>query len=161
MKKITLSGARVFPLTLFGIILLAVLILVTVGTQVYKMVVEAQVDSDERRAGLSYLSARVRAADVKDSVLLREGPEGTALVLLEEDSDGSVYETRIYLYEGRLVEEYAMAGGEFSPDNAVAVAETESFLPVFTRDNLLEITTDQGTVKAALRTVDAGAGGVK
>lgn len=160
MKKSTLSGARVFPLTLFGIILLAVLILVTVGTRVYKIVVEAQADSDGRRAGLSYLSARVRAADVENSVVLGEGPEGTALVLLEEDVDGSVYETRIYLYEGWIMEEYTVAGAEFSPSDAVAVSKTNSFAPVFIKDNLLEITTDQGVVKAALRT-DNTTGGVK
>ena len=100
MKKHGAFWMHLYPLLLFAIIVLSLLFLVMTGTGLYSAVVDSQTRNREARAALSYLAARVHAADAAGAVSVGEGPEGAAL-LLRENADGETYETRIYLYEGR------------------------------------------------------------
>lgn len=99
MKKHGAFWMHLYPLLLFAIIVLSLLFLVMTGTGLYSAVVDSQTRNREARAALSYLAARVHAADAAGAVSVGEGPEGAAL-LLRENADGETYETRIYLYEG-------------------------------------------------------------
>ena len=101
MKKHGAFWMHLYPLLLFAIIVLSLLFLVMTGTGLYSAVVDSQTRNREARAALSYLAARVHAADAAGAVSVGEGPEGAAL-LLRENADGETYETRIYLYEGAL-----------------------------------------------------------
>ena len=93
--------AAACALALFGLLLGCMLALSGFGAQVYRALTAAQARNNASRAALSYVSARLRAADTAGAVALGAGPEGPALLLREEG-----YETRIYLYEGCLVEEW-------------------------------------------------------
>ncbi len=104
MKKHGAFWMHLYPLLLFAIIVLSLLFLVMTGTGLYSAVVDSQTRNREARAALSYLAARVHAADAAGAVSVGEGPEGAAL-LLRENADGETYETRIYLYEGALRED--------------------------------------------------------
>lgn len=114
--------AAACALALFGLLLGCMLALSAFGAQVYRALTAAQARNNASRAALSYVSARLRAADTAGAVALGAGPEGPALLLREEG-----YETRIYLYEGCLVEEYAAAGSALAPQNAQIIARTGSF----------------------------------
>ena len=54
---------HLYPLLLFAIIVLSLLFLVMTGTGLYSAVVDSQTRNREARAALSYLAARVHAAD--------------------------------------------------------------------------------------------------
>ena len=54
---------HVYPLLLFAMIVLSLLFLVCAATGVYGAVVEGQAYNRQARAALSYLAARVHAAD--------------------------------------------------------------------------------------------------
>ena len=108
---------HLYPLLLFAIIVLSLLFLVMTGTGLYSAVVDSQTRNREARAALSYLAARVHAADAAGAVSVGEGPEGAAL-LLRENADGETYETRIYLYDGALREEYGTADAVLAPQDA-------------------------------------------
>ena len=97
MKKHGAFWMHLYPLLLFAIIVLSLLFLVMTGTGLYSAVVDSQTRNREARAALSYLAARVHAADAAGAVSVGEGPEGAAL-LLRENADGETYETRIYLF---------------------------------------------------------------
>ena len=60
------------------------------------------------------------------------------------------YETRLYLYQGALVQELAFSTDPYLPMTATKIVETSTF--AFTcEDGLLSVTCDQGTVDVALR----------
>ena len=48
------------------------------------------------------------------------------LVLAEPGDDGE-YETRIYVYDGFLCEEYGTAGQDLNPEAAMKIGEDETF----------------------------------
>ncbi|WP_165249100.1 DUF4860 domain-containing protein [Adlercreutzia sp. ZJ141] len=148
-------GGRMFTTLLFAVITLFLLAAFLVGVNAYQSANSMRANADEMRLGLSLLSNSVRTNDVTDAVGVAEGPEGPALVL-SEHVDAGDYETRLYLYQGNVVEEYARAGSAFTPERAREMVASESF--DFTYENgLLTIYTDQGSTCIALRSVRGGA----
>ena len=82
-------------------------------------------------------------------------PEGLALVLTEHLGNGD-YETRLYAYQGAIVEEYTRAGTAFTPEKAREIVRSSTFDFTYT-DGLLTVHTDQGSTSVALRSVRGGA----
>lgn len=81
----------------------------------------------------------------------REGSllQGPALVLRETLPSG-VFETRLYRYDGTIMEEYALADAPYDPEKAVAIVKSDTFDFAY-EDGLLTIATDAGEVSVALR----------
>lgn len=74
MKKHGAFWMHLYPLLLFAIIVLSLLFLVMTGTGLYSAVVDSQTRNREARAALSYLAARVHAADAAGAVSVGEDP---------------------------------------------------------------------------------------
>lgn len=145
---------RVFITILFAVLSLFLLISLLVGTSAYKSINAVRTASDETRLGLSLIGNSIRANDATDAVGVAEGPEGAALVLTERLESGA-YETRLYAYQGSIVEEYARADAAFMPEKAREIVKSERF--DFTYENgLLTVYTDQGSTSVALRSVRGG-----
>lgn len=136
-------------LVLFAGIVAVLLALVAFGSRSYAAAEKSQNENSARRASLAYLVTRVRAADAQNAVALAEGPQGTALLLRDITPQG-VYETRIYLYGGSLVEEYAAENTPYAPEAAQAVARTEHFSATL-EHAVLTLQTDAGSACVALR----------
>ena len=100
------------------------------------------------------LANSVHVADAANAVEVGAGPEGDALVLVERLDNGT-YETRIYQYQGNIVQEYAIAGRDYSPDRAQVLAPSTTFEFSY-EDNLLTVKTDQGSFDVALRSRQGG-----
>lgn len=149
------SKSLAFSFALFVLIVVALFVLVMIATDSYKVVVEAQNTSNVSRASLSYLDSRIKAADLTEALARGVGPEGDALVL-RENVQGALYETRIYLYEGMLMEEYSLAEDPFSPSKATAITGTETFSFEFLDQSLVRVTTDAGTQYVAIRSKQVG-----
>ena len=99
--------------------------------------------------------SNVRAADAVDAIGTGQGPEGRSLVLTER-LDSGTFETRIYAYQGSIVEEYTLADAAYTPERATPIVNSELF--AFTYENgLLTVDTDDGSVQIALRSVRGGA----
>ena len=139
--------APLLAMALFGLMLACVLGLMALGSGLYGSVTRSMTANNAARASLRYLTTSVRAADTAAGLRLEDGPEGVMLVL-EEPSTG--YETRIYLWEGQLVEEYTAAESYPAPENAQPVCACTRF-EAERSGSLLELTTDQGTARVALR----------
>lgn len=149
MKWQTKNNKPYFSMALFALLVLATLALVLVGSRVYQTLVQGQNQNSNGRAVHAYLYSQLRGADRTNGVVLGEGPQGQAL-LLQENIDGTVYETRIYLYNSNLMEEYAVQGTLFDPDKAQAVAKAQQFEIEIIKD-LIKINTDEGLLYMALR----------
>lgn len=150
MKKQKELWAHAYPLLLFAMIILSLLFLVAAGTGLYSALVEEQTRGRQTRAALSYLAARVHAADTAGSVSIGAGPEGDALLLREKAGEES-YETRIYLYDGALREEYVPADWPMRPESAERIAQLERFALTQERPGLLKAVTEYGEAHIALR----------
>ena len=74
-----------------------------------------------------------------------------AALLLRENADGETYETRIYLYEGALREEYGTADAALDPQDSERIVDAKSFSVEQVRLGLLVVSTEYGSADIALR----------
>lgn len=143
-ERRTWSGMSTIAITVF--FLVCFLSLILFGTNIYRGVAESHTGNNNRRAVLSYLLtiSRTNEADVK----AEEGAYGDMLVIADGDTG---YSTRIYQYEGSLVEDYGRSGGELYPSDASRIADNSMFEIEEISDDLLMITTDKGIVYIHVR----------
>lgn len=150
------KATSLFMLAMFAFIVILSLILVVFGSNIYRSIEQARTADNVSRAGTAYIASRVAASDSADSLSRRQGPEGDMLVLTEI-VNGQRYETRLYLHDGGLLEEYAVAGAALDYANATPIVDTEVFSFSYA-DNVLAVTTSAGTQYVALRTPQGGEG---
>lgn len=143
------DAGHFFTAILFALFIVVLLIAIAVGTNVYRALYDANVDTDADRLSTSLIANTIRANDTIDSVMSSQGPEGPALVLVERVND-QVYHTRIYQSEGYIVEDYAIAGNAFNPSQAIQITQSDSFAFDYS-NGLLTVWTDDGKVEVALR----------
>lgn len=146
--------SHVFTGILFALFILVLLVAIVVGTNVYRSLYQEGQNISDTRIATSLLYNTIRSVDSEDALEAREGPEGIALILNERAISGA-YETRIYLYEGELVQEYTHVGAPFSPEDATGLVKTDTFDFLY-RDGLLTITTSEGQTDIALRCASGG-----
>lgn len=148
------SRSHLFTGFLFGMILFFLFFMLLFSVVTYQAVNTIRTDNDQSRLALSLISNSIRTNDTTNAVGVGTGPEGSALVLTQHDENFS-YETRLYLYEGFIVEEYALAESPYTPERAREVVQSDVFSFSYD-DGLLTIMTDQGTTRVALRSVERG-----
>ena len=154
-KQDSQGYARVFTILLFTLFIVLLLMAFVMGTNVYRSLSIMNTTTNDQRAALTMLANSVRNNDALSGVGINErGPEGNALVLSEHLPNGT-FETRIYLYEGNVIQEYALAGANYMPSRATVIGPSET-LEFAYDDGLLSITTDQGTSFVTLRTLRKG-----
>jgi hypothetical protein len=145
---------RMFSLLLFTVFVVVDLLALVAGASSFGSLTAMQNTNDARIMTLGPITSSVRANDASGSVSTGEGPEGRALVLTQSDSEGS-YETRIYLHEGKIVQEYTLAEEPYAPEKATPLADSSTF--EFSYGNgLLTVRTDAGEAIIALRNQQGG-----
>ena len=149
------KATRVFTATLFGIFVLMLLLAFLAGVTVYKNLSTAQSTLNNYRSSESLIVNNVLANDSYETLRQGKGPEGKSLVMVESNDDGT-YETRIYLYQGIIMEEYAVLGAPYSPETATPLATSKVFSFTLS-NNLLRITTNHGTAEVAVRCMEGAA----
>lgn len=140
------------PIILFALFVILLLLTLVSGLRSYASEVASSNDSKATRLSVGFLANTVRSFDSAGFVCTGNGPEGEALVLAEHTPAG-VFETRIYAYQGNLLQEYALAEAAYSPESATVLFPTDEFS--FSVDgDLLTIQTQAGTANVALRSAD-------
>lgn len=140
------------PVILFALFVILLLLTLVSGLRSYASEVTSSNDSKATRLSVGFLANTVRGFDSSGFVCTGNGPEGKALVLVEHTPAG-VFETRIYAYQGNLLQEYALAEAAYSPESATVLFPTDEF-SFDVSDGLLTIQTQAGTAKVALRSAD-------
>lgn len=148
-------NGRLFITVLFAVIGLFLLFALLMGTNAYRATNGIREATDEMRLSLSLIANSVRMNDATNALRTAEGPEGPVLVLTERLNTGD-FETRLYSYQGSIVEEYARAGSSLDPQRARAVVASEKFDFAYA-NGLLTVYTDQGSTSVALRSLQGGA----
>lgn len=135
-------------------ILGCMVVMVLIGALGYRSILESREKNRDLRLSLSFLRTQVKEHDC----LMEINGESTSAVeilqdgqiLVLKETDGmNVYETRIYLYDGYLVEEYVKEGAGMNGDTAMKICR-ESLFDVRQEGNLLHVTLSQGETDICL-----------
>ena len=103
----------------------SLLLALTAGAGVYRHV-GARIESASReRVGLTYITAKLHAADEADGVTV-EPFGGADAVRLSQTLDGAAYETILYVYGGALRELFCERANEPGPEAGQAIAGAQS-----------------------------------
>lgn len=153
IAKTPVSG-HLFQRLLLAVFFIALLLALITGVSVYRSISTNQMQDNAAREGVGLICNVVRANDATGSVAVGKGPEGKSLVI-EEKLDSGTFETRFYLYNGKIVQEYSLASTKYTPEKASEVIDSTTF--DFSYSNgLLSLYTDQGTAEVALRNMQGG-----
>lgn len=126
-------------LLLYAMLILAMLVLTLAGAKCYTFVLNARSEHTRQRSALSFIQTQAVSCGGRGNVILREGPEGTAVCFREPDSE---YETRIYLYNGSLCTEYSRADQPINALYADMVCRADGFSAAWESAELLSVTAD-------------------
>lgn len=142
-------------LLLFGVFAVCVLVVLLTGADAYRRLTQRDRAAYDRRTCVQYVATRVRQADALDGVAV-EDFGGTACLTLR---DGG-YATRVYCYDGWLMELYCADGSELSPEDGERVMAARE-LDLSLADGLLTIAAvdGQGTRSTLLLSLRSGEGG--
>lgn len=128
--------AALLVLAVFAVSILGVLL---GGAGIYQRLVSRTDDAYDSRTCVQYLASKVRQAPAE--VTLASFGEGMALVIPQVYGEKE-YLTRIYCYQGWLMELFCAADGNFAPEDG------EKILPV----EALALSIDDGLLVAQIQT---------
>lgn len=128
-------------LLLFAVFAVCVLIVLLTGARAYSRLTERDQSAFNQRTCMQYIAARVRQADSLGAVSAEDFNGVPALVL----GAGEEYVTRVYCYEGWLMELYSEAGADLAPEDGEQLMEASSL------ELSLKQTVNEGGLELALQ----------
>ena len=143
------ASSHAFGIALFAVFFVIMMGCLAAGANIYSSVSGLHAQADDIRLQSGLLANAIRVNDAAAAYEVGEGPEGDALVLVER-LDSGTFETRVYGYEGAIVQEYALQGRPYNPKNADKIVDSSTF-EFSCKDGLVTITTDVGVCQVALR----------
>ena len=147
-------STRSFTMLLMAVFFVILMVGLAGGATMYSKITDTQVRNNGTYLLSGLIANTVHANDTLFSLAEGEGPEGPALVMVKAGDDAT-YETRLYLYKGHVMEEYAAPGAPYNPSTATVLFDSGTFDFSFS-GKLLTITTDDGTCDVALRSRQGG-----
>ena len=132
-------------LLLFGVFAVCVLAVLLTGAKAYRGLTERDQAAYDRRTCVQYIATRVRQGDVEGGVTVESFQYTTALCMTQ---DG--YVTRVYWYDGYLMELYTSEDAELYPEDGEKIMPLES-LSLALEDRFL--TVEVGTAGGAVDTL--------
>ncbi len=143
MKKQTTQHHMdgLLALLLFSVFAVCVLSVLLTGANAYRRLTQRDQDAYNRRTCVQYLATRVRQSDMRDGVFIEDFDGIPALFLTDQYG----YVTRVYCYEGQLMELYAAPDAELIPEDGEAIMEIEALdLSLADRFLTVSVTDAQG-----------------
>ena len=152
-----------FSMLLFLVFILCCIFTILIGSRVYTNIRARNNDAFYSDTALSYLSNKVRQADRSDGISVEE-ENGQSILLLRSETDGTIYETRIYEKDGTLMELFAEKDSGLTLDAGTPVMECRNVsftLSETERSSLLTIALTQadGSVHTAVFSLRSTKGG--
>ena len=149
-----------FVLALFAMFAISSVLLIAIGTSVYRQGSAAMEENNEVRTAYAYVSEKIRRADAEGLIETGAFGDADALLLRYYINDIS-YTTYLYVHEGMLTELVARSDLSFSPSAGQPVTELMKLKCQTLDDNLLKITLieeggEERVLMAHLRTAASG-----
>ena len=121
--KHQLSG--LLALLLFAVFAVCILSVLLAGTQIYQRLTQRDDAAYSHRTAVQYLSTKVRQSDCMGMIHVEDFCGADALVLTEE-LEGEVFQTRIYCHDGWLYELFSPEGLEALPEDGEPLLPLQS-----------------------------------
>ena len=145
-------SAHLFTSLLFLVFTCALLLALATGVGVYRHIHATSSATEKARLAGALVTNVVRSKDAEAAVSLGTAPGGGQSLVLTERLDSGTFETRLYLYDGALVEEYVPAGTAYDPAHAEPLVAASAFAVELDEDaGALRVTCDTTTTFIALR----------
>lgn len=143
-------------LLLFGVFAVCVLSVLLTGARAYRRLTLRDQEAYRRRTCVQYIATRVRQGDAEGGVSVEPFGEADALVMT-----GDGYVTRVYCYNGWLMEMYAGEDVQLAPEDGEKIMELDG-LAMSMDGGLLTVEVDGGdagtdTLRLSLRSGEGGA----
>lgn len=139
-KKKGESNSSIWVVILLALVLTAIMLLAVAGGSMFDSITENRAGNMDRRAALSYVSARVLSSDEKNRISVEEDDSGWVL---------HIGDRALFLRDGFLCE-----GTGRDDEDARQVAKTARF-DVAINGRLLTVTTDEGSRELYLHSEEA------
>ena len=124
-------------LLLFGVFAVCVLSVLLTGAQAYRRLTQRDQNTYSRRTCAQYMAARVRQADCLDGVAVEDFGGVSALVLAGAPGTEE-YITRVYCYDGWIMELYAGRTAPLEPADGEQIMRSDG-MELSLEDGLLTI----------------------
>lgn len=145
-------SAHLFTSVLFLVFVCALLLVLAAGVGVYRHIHATGAATEKARLAGALVTNVVRSKDAEAAVSLGTVPGGGQSLVLTEHFDSGTFETRLYLHDGELVEEYVPAGTAYDPTHAEPLVAASAFAVELDEDaGALRVTCDDTTTLIALR----------
>ncbi|MBQ3030974.1 MAG: DUF4860 domain-containing protein [Anaerotignum sp.] len=131
-----LKMGSLLALMVFGVFAACLLFLLLTGADVYQKMRQRDTATYESRTAVQYMTTRVHQADRAESITA-EAFDGLDALVLREEIGGETYETKLYCYDGWLMELYAAADSDLSPADGEKILELKG-LELSLQDGLLQ-----------------------
>lgn len=143
-------------LLLFGVFAVCVLSVLLTGARAYRRLTLRDQEAYRRRTCVQYIATRVRQGDAEGGVSVEPFGGADALVMT-----GDGYVTRVYCYNGWLMEMYAGEDVQLAPEDGEKIMELDG-LAMSMDGGLLTVEVDGGdagtdTLRLSLRSGEGGA----
>lgn len=128
-------------LLLFGVFSVCVLAVLLTGADAYRRLTDRDQAAYDQRTCIQYIATRIRQADRRDGVRVEEFCGLDALVLADTP-DNDAYITRVYYYDGYIMELFCEAalelppeaGSQIMPANALSFSQEGDLLTITATD---------------------------
>ena len=124
-----------------AVLFIVILLLVVFSAVSYQSATDAQNANDDKRAVLSFVTTAVHN-NGKGEVKPKDFAGAPGLVI--EDGDTG-FEQRIYMKDGKLLQEYGRSGDMVDPEHALEIGRVKEFAVDYAAEDILRIKTDLGT----------------
>lgn len=104
----------------------AMLLLVAMGTSAYGSITKGMNTNYSLRTSLSYVAAKIRQGDKSGQISIKT-LNGMESLVIEENINGTFYQTWVYAYDGGIYEMYAEKNTEFQPQDGMRIIDIEQF----------------------------------
>ncbi|MFW5629249.1 MAG: DUF4860 domain-containing protein [Acetivibrio ethanolgignens] len=144
-KRYYIEGVFVF--LLFTIFAGAIIIILSLGTNSYRKLVERDNRVYDKHLGTSYVAAKIRGNDIEGAIAVggfveAEKEDGIETLHIYENIDGEWYDTRIYYYAGAIRELFTFKGNQMDPEDGIAVIDAKAMKLLKTEERIIISITD-------------------
>ena len=124
-----------------AVLFIVILLLVVFSAVSYQGATDGQKANDDKRAVLSFVTTAVHN-NGKGEVQPKDFAGAPGLVIQDGDTG---FEQRIYMKDGKLLQEYGRSGDMVDPEHALEIGRVKEFAVDYAAEGVLRIRTDLGT----------------
>lgn len=127
-RKTRHSVDKVFVFLLFGLFAVLIIIILLLGVNNYKSLLNRNEEAYNERIAINYIAEKIRHNDTSGGVSVGhffQKKDGISTLHMYQEIESERYETRIYYYNGYIRELFSMEGIEVQPEDGNAIMKAK------------------------------------